>query len=292
MSVDYILNLLYNGCGDNMDQQKVGKFISLLRKENGLTQQELAEKLGVTDKAVSKWERGLGCPDISLLVPISEIFDVSINELLAGEKREELASLDLNQANKEIIEYSSNEIKVNKKKNRNLKFSLSVSVTVLILILLCFGISAYKKASLEKETSEYINRVESYMKELGFKKDNPLRSPNSILTIDGVTYVVPKVTYKPNSKNEIFKEMLSYSDYENLSGLIVYYNGSETTVYKYENIGSPKTNIISIDFNKKGQIVKDKKYGEKEKQFYKDNEDEILERAQQIVMMWHNIYDN
>ena len=171
MSLDYILNLLYNGCGDNMDQQKVGKFISLLRKENGLTQQELAEKLGVTDKAVSKWERGLGCPDISLLVPISEIFDVSINELLAGEKREELASLDLNQANKEIIEYSSNEIKVNKKKNRNLKFSLSVSVTVLILILLCFGISAYKKASLEKETSEYINRVESYMKELGFKKD-------------------------------------------------------------------------------------------------------------------------
>ncbi len=292
MSVDYILNLLYNGCGDNMDQQKVGEFISLLRKEKGLTQQELAEKLGVTDKAVSKWERGLGCPDISLLVPISEIFDVSINELLAGERRGELSSLDLNQANREIIEYSSNEIKVNKKKNRNLKFSLSVLVTVLILILLCFGMSAYKKVSLEKEMEEYINHVESYLKELGFKKDNPLRSPNSLLTIDGITYVVPKVTYKSNSKNEIYKEILSYSDYENLTGLIVYMNEDEIVVYKYEDIGERKSKMISVRFNVNGKLIKDKNYGEKEKQFYKENEDVILERAQQIVMMWHNIYDN
>lgn len=292
MSIDYILKLLYNINGGIMDQQKMGKFISLLRKEKGLTQQELAEKLGVTDKAVSKWERGIGCPDISLLVPISKIFDISINELLLGEENKELKENDIETVNKNIIEYSSKEINFNKKKNRHLKYSLSVALTVLVLVVLCFTVSIYKKVSAEQEMEEYINHVDSYMKELGFKKDNPLRSPNSILTIDGVTYVVPKITYKPNSKNEIFKEMFSYSDYENLSGLIVYYNGSETTVYKYENIGSSKTNIISIDFNKKGQIVKNRKYGEKEKQFYKDNEDEILERAQQIVMLWHNIYDN
>lgn len=275
-----------------MDQQKIGKFISFLRKEKGLTQQELAEKLGVTDKAVSKWERGLGCPDISLLVPISEIFDVSINELLLGEKKEELKENDIETVNKNIIEYSSKEINFNKKRNRHLKFSLLVSLIILVLIVLCFSVSAYKKVTEERETEEYIEHVESYIKELGFKKDNPLRSPNSLLKIDGVTYVVPKVTYKPDRKDEIYKEILSYSDYDNLTGLIVYMNEDEIVVYKHENIGSQKASMISVRFDKNRKLQKGKNYGEKEKQFYKDNKDEISTRVQQIVMMWHNIYES
>ena len=69
-----------------MDQIKIGKFISELRKEKGLTQKELADKIGVTDRAISKWENGRGMPDISLLRKISEIFDISINELLSAER--------------------------------------------------------------------------------------------------------------------------------------------------------------------------------------------------------------
>ena len=68
-----------------MDQEKIGKFISSKRKEKDLTQKELADKLGVTDKAVSKWERGVGCPDISYLDNLSNILGVSILELLRGE---------------------------------------------------------------------------------------------------------------------------------------------------------------------------------------------------------------
>ena len=70
-----------------MDQVKVGKFIAQLRKERGLTQEALGQKLGVTNKTVSRWENGNYMPDIELLVPLGEILRVSGNELLAGERR-------------------------------------------------------------------------------------------------------------------------------------------------------------------------------------------------------------
>lgn len=68
-----------------MNQQKMSTFISERRKQMNFTQRELAEKLGISDKAVSKWERGLNCPDISLLPELSALLGVSINELLNGE---------------------------------------------------------------------------------------------------------------------------------------------------------------------------------------------------------------
>lgn len=69
-----------------MDQEKTGKFISSLRKERGLTQAVLAEKLGITDRAVSKWETGKCLPDAAIMVELCEILGISVNELLTGEK--------------------------------------------------------------------------------------------------------------------------------------------------------------------------------------------------------------
>ena len=68
-----------------MDQESIGKFIAQCRKEQNLTQEQLAEKLGITKNAVSKWERGICLMDMSLLKPLSEILKVSINDILAGE---------------------------------------------------------------------------------------------------------------------------------------------------------------------------------------------------------------
>ncbi len=68
-----------------MNQEKIGKFIANQRKLKKLTQEELAEKLGITKNAVSKWERGLCLMDMSLLKPLSEILEVSVNDILAGE---------------------------------------------------------------------------------------------------------------------------------------------------------------------------------------------------------------
>lgn len=69
-----------------MDQEKIGKFIAKLRKKKNMTQNELAESLGITDRAISKWENGRGMPDLSLLTPLCEKLGVSINELLSGER--------------------------------------------------------------------------------------------------------------------------------------------------------------------------------------------------------------
>ena len=68
-----------------MDALKIGKFICDKRKKLNMTQSQLASKLHITDKAVSKWERGLSLPDISILIPLSEILKVSLYELLKGE---------------------------------------------------------------------------------------------------------------------------------------------------------------------------------------------------------------
>ncbi len=69
-----------------MDQQKIGCFIARRRKEKGMTQGELAGKLGITDKAVSKWETGKSMPDLSLFVPLCTLLEITLNELFAGER--------------------------------------------------------------------------------------------------------------------------------------------------------------------------------------------------------------
>ena len=68
-----------------MDNIKIGKYISYKRKQKGLTQKELGEILLMSDKAVSKWERGISLPDISLLPELAKIFNITVDELLNGE---------------------------------------------------------------------------------------------------------------------------------------------------------------------------------------------------------------
>ena len=71
-----------------LDREKFGSFIARLRKEKGYTQKELAEKLSISDKAVSKWETGKSLPDISLLVPLADIMEVTVTELLEARRIE------------------------------------------------------------------------------------------------------------------------------------------------------------------------------------------------------------
>ena len=71
-----------------IDKEGFGAFLARLRKEQGLTQRALAERLYVSDKAVSKWERGLSLPDVTLLIPLADCLGVSVTELLRGERTE------------------------------------------------------------------------------------------------------------------------------------------------------------------------------------------------------------
>lgn len=72
-----------------MEQVKIGKFIHEMRKEQSLTQRELAEKLNISDKTVSKWETGNGLPEVALMLPLCELLHISVNELLSGQRLDE-----------------------------------------------------------------------------------------------------------------------------------------------------------------------------------------------------------
>ena len=83
-----------------MNQIKIGKFIAECRKKANLTQMQLAEKLGITDKAVSKWERGIAMPDTSIMLELCDILGISVNELLSGEK---ISMENNNQKNEQLL---------------------------------------------------------------------------------------------------------------------------------------------------------------------------------------------
>lgn len=90
-----------------MDNEKFGKFIKKLRKEKGITQKELGEKLNITDKAISKWERGLSFPDITMLNILAEFFEIDVSELLNGEKGAK-KDIDIDKEISEAIEKYKN----------------------------------------------------------------------------------------------------------------------------------------------------------------------------------------
>ncbi|MBO5120537.1 MAG: helix-turn-helix domain-containing protein [Bacilli bacterium] len=117
-----------------MNQEKIGKFILKLRKEKNMTQQELADKIGVTDRAISKWENGRGMPDLSLMKPLCDELGITINELISGEnldKKEYKEKSDENIIN--TISYSDKKIK----KTKTL-FKVIVSILIIIFVSLAF----------------------------------------------------------------------------------------------------------------------------------------------------------
>lgn len=69
-----------------MEQRKIGKFIATERKTQGFTQRQLADRLGISDKTVSKWETGKGLPEVSLMIPLCETLHITVNDLLSGER--------------------------------------------------------------------------------------------------------------------------------------------------------------------------------------------------------------
>lgn len=118
-----------------MDNIKTGSLIKELRKEKGLTQKQLADLLHITDRAVSKWERGLCAPDISLLEPLAKILDVSLLELIEGERRAQLEhTQELDERAKAVINYSKEEI-AHKIKITKKRYASIIAVSMILVLL-------------------------------------------------------------------------------------------------------------------------------------------------------------
>ena len=113
---------------NNEQQKEIGKFIQEERKNSGMTQEELAAKVYVTSKAVSKWENGRGLPNIDGMIRLAELFNISVNELLMAKRmntEEKITSAD-----KTIIN--------NMKKNRKKMICLNILLSILMCLCLCF----------------------------------------------------------------------------------------------------------------------------------------------------------
>ena len=148
-----------------MDPIKTGQLIADARKKLNMTQKDLAEQLSITDKAVSKWERGLCLPDISILLPLSQILGMNLYELLRGEK---INKKELDDILKNTIIYSTNEIK--KHKTKYFRCSLIVVIiTILISSFLLVNIYRNQENSvgiIDRDTLYEINYYTSYNDEL------------------------------------------------------------------------------------------------------------------------------
>ena len=121
-----------------MDQIKIGKFIQQKRKESGLTQYELAERLNVSDRAVSKWENGNCIPDVSNIQELCKILNITINDLFSG------CIVDMKDNEKKLEENLLEMIRIKEQRDRELLIlETFIGVTVSIIMFLCIMIASF-----------------------------------------------------------------------------------------------------------------------------------------------------
>ena len=245
-----------------MDQVKIGKFISECRKKKKLTQEELAEKLGVTNKSVSRWENGKTMPDYSVINLLCNELDISINELLSGEKIKE--SNYENKANENLDSILKEYYKM-KKQKRIIKIGLLIVSLLLLIsiikIILVMGIVSLSMLIPSKEITGIDNYDKSYYIEkyggdldsnlsiFPDNKDNLIDAEfsSSLQTnlFDSDGYILLKTKYNKNDfDSEIERiENLSATIYENCKSNAASY----TNYVKYDDKSYDYPAYITID---------------------------------------------
>ncbi len=114
-----------------MDQIKIGNFIKVLRREKGLTQEQLAERFGVARRTVSRWETGSNMPDLDILMEMSDFYAVDLRELLDGERKDEKMNKELEETVMKVADYSNDE-KLKLMQSMHWLFIAAIVYTVLV----------------------------------------------------------------------------------------------------------------------------------------------------------------
>lgn len=221
-----------------MNQEKIGKFISELRKDKNMTQLELSNKLGISDRTISKWENGRGMPDISLFDPLCKELNISINELLKGERIK--SNKNETQITAEILtEYS----KYLKKKERRKITSLLVVIVLFIFILFSIFILFFNKTFFgTMYNSDFISNVSipiprfSYYRGTGGMEEYTTKL---------------KTLKQPDEINVFIDQYLSSLDIIKCNNETYYYNSrNDFTIIQYRanNDGIGFVNTIYISY--------------------------------------------
>ncbi len=228
-----------------MNTEKIGRFIAKKRKEKNLTQKELALKLNITDRAVSKWERGMGCPDISLLEELSKILDISIIELLNGEEVAEINEKNIIDSMKFSKENYKNKI-IN---NLN---TILITIIIIIILILTFlniinsinlnkkGLNNLNQLNIENSLNNIENKIKIIKNNKGKYSDDDykkitiyINSLNKLFSNETKQFLYKKnYTLKDYYKFKDYSYNNFYVNYNNLNDSLYY------TLIKYD------TNII------------------------------------------------
>lgn len=225
-----------------MDNQKFGRFIRDLRKKANMTQKELGEKLNVTDKAVSKWERGLGFPDITIINLLAETFGITASEVLNAEigKKD---TIDVEKAVQEAVEKVTKEKE--KKENRKRKLIKIVQILSIIIFVLMLLLQLGYLCIMKPNGYEYINDSIFYIVNelimitgvafliLQLKK---LKTIKVVAVIIAVILSIINLSFMINNGMNI-KTILSFSnDFSNELVLKQNKENGETRLYKYAKL--------------------------------------------------------
>lgn len=191
-----------------MDQIKIGKFISSLRKEKGYTQEQLAEKLNVSNKSISRWENGNTMPDLSLIPKLCEILGISINELLSGER------IESDEYQKKLEENIIINMDLLKKKiNGFTKRFMFVVIGIFILLVIgLLALISYKELTYTKIYLDDDNVQISACEEkdyLGF----------TVSTKDETPFMFNSY-YEEETKTYVIENLFRYLDKDNLKDVV------------------------------------------------------------------------
>lgn len=244
-----------------MDNKKFGDFIKELRKEKQLTQKELGEKLNITDKAISKWERGLSFPDIAVLKDLAEFFEIDISELLNGERGKK-QEIDIEKAIQEAIENYKNIEEKKKEKVQKVKKRIgviSIIIFVFALILQIVYLIIFKRHNYEYviDALEYIiNQIMILSATSSIILLLKKKKINIIIYFMAVIFTIANIAFMCNNglKN---KSVVSFSkDFSN--ELILKINNDTGSIKLYRNA---KLFIFAkeneqFDYELKGRIKK------------------------------------
>ena len=168
-----------------MDQQKIGSFLKSLRKEKGITQEKLAEELGVSGRTVSRWETGNNMPDISVLIEISEFNDVSIPEIVDGERKSE----NMDDESKKVAESLSDYADADKTKTIKEIRQLSLVGVAALAIYFIIDVSGYAGAY------DIADRISAYCLTLVFV--------TTILIPLFTTGIIKRIQWKDKIQNKL-----------------------------------------------------------------------------------------
>ncbi len=219
-----------------MNNYEFGKFLAELRKEKGLTQIQLAEKLNITDKAISRWETGKNYPDIELFEKLSNALDVSISELLEGKRIEKEKLFTVSE------EHIVNQIKKNKKSKK--KYLIIISV--ILVFSFVFGYFALKETGyfdgvINTEIPCYSNDVLTILNNIyGYISQRP-KSDGGFIIDDGYFFI----DRNKKTPNDLFHLMGTFE------------NGRTFYIRTIYNENNPNSNYCFIREYRESQIVSD-----------------------------------